>query len=156
MKNITFKKGEVIFREGEIGNVMYDILSGKVGVYTDFETDSERMIAELEAGQTVGEMGLLEVWPRSATAVALEDGTTLAEIGESELQSYFIDKPEKLLAIMKLLSARLRETTQKYVDVCRIISEREDAELRKDIEKRIALQQEMDAYSAFYFSNWMH
>jgi hypothetical protein len=57
---------------------------------------------------------------------------------------------------MKLLSARLRETTQKYVDVCRIISEREDAEMRKDIEKRIALQREMDNYSAFYFSNWMH
>jgi CRP-like cAMP-binding protein len=156
MKNITFKKGEVIFREGEIGNVMYDILSGKVGVYMDFETDSERMIAELEAGQTVGEMGLIEVWPRSATAVALEDGTTLAEIGESELESYFVDKPEKLFALMKLLSARLRETTQKYVDVCRIISEREDAETRKDIEKRIALQREMDYYSSFYYSNWMH
>jgi CRP-like cAMP-binding protein len=156
MKNITFKKGEVIFREGEIGNVMYDILSGKVGVYMDFESDSKRMIAELEAGQTVGEMGLIEVWPRSATAVALEDGTTLAEIGESELQSYFADKPEKLFALMKLLSARLRETTQKYVDVCRIISEREDAETRKDIEKRIALQREMDYYSSFYYSNWMH
>ena len=156
MKNITCKKGEVIFRQGELGNVMYDILSGKVGVYTDFETDSERLIAELEAGQTVGEMGLIEVWPRSATAVALEDGTTLAEIGDDELQSYFIDKPEKLFALMKLLSARLRETTQKYVEVCRTISEREDAETRKDIEKRIALQREMDTYSAFYFSNWMH
>ena len=57
---------------------------------------------------------------------------------------------------MKLLSARLRETTQKYVDVCRIISERENADLHADLEKRIALQREMDYYSSYYYSNWMH
>ena len=153
MKTLTFGKNEVIFRQGDDAKTMYDILSGRVGVYTDYKTADERKIAVLDCGGTVGEMGMIELWPRSATAVALEDGTVLAEIGESELREYFADKPEKLLAIMKQLSHSLRETTQKYVDVCRTVSEREREE---DFQKRLEIQKQMDFFSSFYMSTWMH
>ena len=153
MKTLTFGKNEVIFRQGDDAKTMYDILSGRVGVYTDYGTAEEREIAVLDSGSTVGEMGMIELWPRSATAVALEDGTDLAEISESELRDYFADKPEKLLRIMKQLSHSLRETTQKYVDVCRTVSERER---EADFQRRVEIQKQMDFYSSVYMSTWMH
>jgi len=156
MKNVSFAKGEVIFRQGDEAKVMYDILSGRVGVYTDYQTADEREIAVLNNEEPLGEMGMIEIWPRSATAVALEDGTELAEISESDLNSYFKDKPGKLLKIMKQLSHRLRETNGKYMDVCRVVSEREQAERAADLKKRLELQPQMDTYSAYYFSTWMH
>ena len=123
-----YASGQIIFKQGDYSDCMYDILSGKVGVYSAYGTQEEKLVAELGAGQLLGEMGMLEYYPRSATAVALEEGTSLAAITEDELSVYFRDKPEKLLMIMRQLSQRLRETTQKYADACRVVYETAEAE----------------------------
>ena len=144
MNTLVFKKGDVIFRQGDFSSVMYDIAEGKVGVFADYETEKAHQLAELSAGDFLGEMGMIEVYPRSATAVALEDGTALNEIGEDELNAYFKDKPEKLLKIMKQISARLREIDKKYLDACRVAFESANAEA-EHTEKSEELQKEMDA-----------
>ena len=150
MKEITFSKDQVIFRQGEQSKVMYGILSGRVGIYKEYQTENEKEISVLEAGQTFGEMGMIEYYPRSATAVALED-TVVQEISEDEVTEYFRDKPEMLLNLMKQLSHRIRETTQKYVDVCRTVNEREQA---KDLEERAKLMKDMEAHARFYNNAW--
>ena len=144
MKEITFNKDQIIFCQGENASVMYDIISGKIGIYTDYQTDKESRIAELGSGEVFGEMGLIEYWPRSATAVALEDGTVLTELGESDLKEYLKDKPEKLLVVMRQLSRRIRETTQNYVNVCRTVNENRRT------------QEELDKYAALYTTYWMN
>ena len=128
MNTKSFARGQVVFKQGDYSDCMYDIIQGRIGVYGGYGTPEEKLIAELDEGQTLGEMGMIEAWPRSATAVALADDTLLAEIGEEELTEYFRDKPEKLLRIMKLISGRLRETTQKYADACRAVYESDEAE----------------------------
>ena len=128
MNTMSFDRGQVVFRQGDYSDCMYDILGGRIGVYGGFGTAGEKLVAELSEGEILGEMGMIEIIPRSATAVALDDGTLLAKIGEEELSEYFKDKPEKLLKIMKQLSGRLRETTQKYADACRVVYESNEAE----------------------------
>lgn len=123
MKEITFSRGQVIFRQGEFASVMYDIISGEIGIYTDYQGADEKQLAVLKAGEIFGEMGLIENYPRSATAVALTDSTAVMELKESDLRAYLQDKPEKLLQVMRQLSSRIRETTRKYVDICRAVSE---------------------------------
>ena len=103
MKNMTFNCNDVIFKQGDFAETMYDVVSGKVGVYADFQTDKEQLLACFGPGETFGEMGMLEVYPRSATAVALEDGTVIAEIAEPELTEYFQNAPEKLLNITEVI-----------------------------------------------------
>lgn len=142
MKEITFSKDQVIFRQGEFASVMYDILSGEIGIYTDYQGADEKQIAVLKAGEVFGEMGLIEVYPRSATAVALADGTAVAELEESDLRTYLRDKPEKLLQVMRQLSSRIRETTEKYVDVCRSVSEHRRTE------------DELNYYASQYSTFW--
>ena len=128
MKEITFNKDQVIFRQGEFGAAMYDVLSGEIGIYTDYQGADEKQIAVIKAGEVLGEMGLIEVYPRSATAVVLTDGTVVIELKEDDLRAYLQDKPEKLLQVMRQLSSRIRETTEKYVDVCRAVSDRRRAQ----------------------------
>ena len=128
MKEITFNKDQVIFRQGEFGSAMYDVLSGEIGIYTDYPGADEKQIAVIKAGEVLGEMGLIEVYPRSATAVVLTDGTVVIELKEDDLRAYLQDKPEKLLQVMRQLSSRIRETTEKYVDVCRAVSENRRAQ----------------------------
>jgi len=144
MNTLVFKKGDVIFRQGDFSSVMYDIAKGKVGVFADYETERVHQLAELKAGDFLGEMGMIEVYPRSATAVALEDDTTLNEIGENELNVYFRDKPEKLLKIMKQVSARIREIDEKYLNACRVAFESTAAEA-ESTGKSEQLKEKMEA-----------
>ena len=119
----TFNKDAVIFLQGDLAYGMYDILSGSVGIYVAYGTKNETQLTVLRAGDFLGEMGLIENYPRSATAVALEDGTELREIGDREFADYFKGQPERLLAIMRQLSQRLRDRTADYEAASRILEE---------------------------------
>ena len=145
----NYDRGQIIFKQGDYSDCMYDILEGKVGVYGAYGTHDEKLIAELGKGQSLGEMGMLEYYPRSATAVALEDGTALAEITEDELNDYLRNRPEKLLSIMRQLSERIRETNMKYVDACRVVYENDEAE-KNGKEKSDELKKDMEMLAEFY------
>lgn len=128
MESKSFGTGEVIFRQGVYQSTMYEVVSGSVGIFADYGTASECRLATLGPGESFGEMGLVECYPRSATAVALEDGTTVEEIDANEFASYYASQPQKVLSIMRQLSERLRATDAKYVEACRAVYEAVEAE----------------------------
>lgn len=128
MRSICYSSGDVIFREGELQPTMYDIEKGSVGVYLDYDSGQKKQLTVLKEHQFLGEMGLIEASPRSATAVALEDGTRLREIREEEFYDCLQQEPERLLLILKQLSRRIRENTQEYQEACRALAEQQEAE----------------------------
>ena len=123
MSSRSFSKNEVIFRQGDDAQEMFDIVSGSVGVYINYGQENETQLTVLKAGNFLGEMGLIENYPRSATAVAMEDGTTLQVIDDAEFSDYFKGQPERLLEIMRQISARVRERTEDYKAACMIRDE---------------------------------
>ena len=123
MKECTFTRGQIIFEEGSYPVSMFLIRSGKVAIYSDYKTEKAKLITVLGGGELLGEMGLIEVRPRSATAIALEDGTELTEITDEEFSGYFNDNPDQLLEILKQLSRRIRETNRQYKNACRTVYE---------------------------------
>lgn len=131
MKHLSFDKGEAIFREGSYGETMYEITSGEVCIYAGYESNNQTLLATLGKGDIFGEMGLIEFWSRSATAVAAQDGTEVDEINNDEYMSYLQDQPDKVLSIMRQLSARLRETNEKYQEACRTVFEAVETERYK-------------------------
>lgn len=153
MRQLTFAKGDIIFRQGDFANVMYDIVSGKVGIYSDYQGKQEEKIAELDDGQILGEMGMIEAYPRSATAVALSEQVVLSELVEDDLETYFKDDPAKVLQLMRQLSERLRETTRKYTELCGTVSRHKKAEEQGDDQPE--LLQELDRYAKFYSEHWV-
>ena len=103
MNTLTLHSGEIIFRQKDFAESMFDIVSGKVGIFSNYGTDTETKITELGEGQTFGEMGMIEYFPRSATAVALEE-TILAEIKEEELKTMY----DKWLFVLHNLSRLMK------------------------------------------------
>ena len=123
MNMLTFKKDEVIFNQGDFAHCMYDITSGSVGVYVGYGTETETQLTVLKAGDFLGEMGLIEVYPRSATAVAEEDGTMLERIEPEDLAEMSKQNPGKLWMIFLHLMDRLRSLTRDFEKVCAELSE---------------------------------
>ena len=109
----TFSNGDIIIQEGDKGNTFFQILEGKVGVYKDYDKENETKLATLEQGQYFGEMAVIENYPRSSTVVADGDVKVL-EIAAEEMKEYVSQNPDKILAIMKLLGARITSMTEEY------------------------------------------
>lgn len=115
------KAGEILFNEGEYEMCMYDIISGEIGVYADYGKEDEKLLTVLSDGKFVGEVGLLDSMPRSATAVALKD-SEIATVTADNISEYFQNDPSKIVDIFKNISARLREMSDEYVEACQTIS----------------------------------
>ena len=122
MNTQIYNKGDIIFRQGDAGESMYDIRWGSVGIYLDYGTEKEKKLTELGTDAFFGEMGMIDHAPRSATAVALEKGTQLREITEEKLGELFRENPAKVLMIMQQLSKQLRKLTNKYMESCKTAS----------------------------------
>lgn len=118
----TYKKGEVIVREGELDMRMFDIVAGSVDVYSGYGSDREHLIATLRDGESFGEMELVSIRARSATVVAKEK-TEVMVIDNETFTDYIKNKPEKIISIMQTLSDRLRVTTAEYVEACHVARE---------------------------------
>jgi CRP/FNR family transcriptional regulator, cyclic AMP receptor protein len=67
-----YLKGEIVFDEGEEGQTVYVIITGRVLICRQGEPETGR-ITEIGAGVVFGELALLEDAPRAAQARAMED-----------------------------------------------------------------------------------
>ena len=122
METKRFGPGEVIFRELSLGSEMFEIKSGLVGIFVGYGTEGETKLTELGAGRIFGELAAIDVEPRSATAVALEE-TETEVVTSADLMGYFAEKPEKILTILRGIGVRVRELTDDYTEVCDTIRE---------------------------------
>jgi len=71
LKKKTFRRGDIIFREGEMGNQAYIVVTGMVEVFKYVEGEKVSL-ASLRKGELFGEMALVDNSLRMATAVARE------------------------------------------------------------------------------------
>ena len=115
----SYPAGTIIFKEGDTGNCMYDIHFGRVGIYTGYGTPEQKEITVLYPNKFFGEMGMLDNEPRSATAVTLDNDTTIETIYPEDLAELMKINPSKVDMIMMHLSHRLRSLTNDYLRVCK-------------------------------------
>jgi CRP-like cAMP-binding protein len=105
-----FKKGHVLFHEGDEGEEMFIIQSGRVAIKKRVK-DGETVLAVLEKGDFFGEMAILERMPRSATAELTEDGDLIV-IGSEVFGDMIKANPEIAVRMLRKYSIRLRETNK--------------------------------------------
>jgi glyoxylase-like metal-dependent hydrolase (beta-lactamase superfamily II) len=103
----TYGPGAVIFREGTVGQHMYVIGSGGVNIVTE-KDDREERLAALGKGDIFGEMALVDHLPRSASAVASDEGAQVLEIDHALFVYLVAQQPAFALFVQKALSLRLR------------------------------------------------
>lgn len=111
----TYRAGEVLFEEGQIGKAVFIIESGRVELTRKNLDGTPRRLGLVGPGQILGEMALLEQMERTATAKMLEDGVVYL-LYSATLEALFTQQPAigvKLLRNMAvMLSALLRRTNQ--------------------------------------------
>lgn len=103
----VYSDGEIIFEEGEQGNCIYVIQSGKVRI-TKSDSAGERTIAILENGELFGEMALFDKLPRSATARALGDARILS-MDKNRLFAGISRDPTLAFKTLEAVSGRIRK-----------------------------------------------
>jgi CRP-like cAMP-binding protein len=110
-----FSKGTVLFNEGDEGEDMYFIRSGKVAIKKRVP-HGEVVVAALEKGDFFGEMAVLERIPRTAGAEMVEDGDLIV-IGSDVLADMLKEHPEIAVRMLRKYSLRLRETTRQIEEL---------------------------------------
>jgi CRP-like cAMP-binding protein len=112
LKAARFRQDEVIIREGDPGEEMFFIESGRVQVIRGHGAEAY-VLADLGAGDLFGEMALLSGNPRSATVVALSD-LNLWTMSQGDFDDLVTIYPNLALALSRLLSERLRNTDARF------------------------------------------
>jgi len=105
-----FTAGHVLFHEGEDGDDMYIIQSGRVAIKKKVK-DGDTTLAVLEKGDFFGEMAILERMPRSASAEVIEDGDLIVISGEV-FGDMIKANPEIAVRMLRKQSIRLRDTNR--------------------------------------------
>ena len=126
----TFKSGEVIIKEGEAGTTLFRLLSGNIGIYTEYGKKEQFRIAFLKSGGYFGEQAIIETSPRSATVVA-ECSVKVLEIPGNELTSLFEEKPEELLIFLKHLGSKVRNMINDRNEALNLLQSAREADAAK-------------------------
>ena len=102
----TFPKGTTIIREGERGDAMFVILTGRVKVFSSNRDGKEVILDVHGPGEPIGEMALDEGL-RSASVVTLES-TTCSVVSRDMMRRYITDNPDFALQLIAKLIQRTR------------------------------------------------
>jgi len=94
----TFRKDEIIIKQGEPGTLFYIISKGKVKVVKE-KFFKKTQLAELGAGSFFGEMALIEDFPRTATIVGEEAGE-MYTLSHEAFESVLLNNPQVKELIM--------------------------------------------------------
>jgi len=106
----VYSNGEAICREGDPGDVMFVIQSGRVKI-TKHTPSGEITLATLGSGDMFGEMALFDKLPRSATATALGESRVLS-IDKKKLFLTITRDPTLVFKILDTMSQRIRRMNE--------------------------------------------
>ncbi len=121
-RSVTFDDGDLLCREGDVGETTFVILSGAADVI--IETDQGPMtIARIEVNDFVGELAILTDAPRTATVRAVGSVDAL-EIEKEVFLRLVREFPDLAVQIMRDLAWRLFHTTQQLRETTNPITKR--------------------------------
>jgi CRP-like cAMP-binding protein/HEAT repeat protein len=107
-----------IYAPGDPGGVLYVVVNGRVGIEQEKRAGSSARLATVEAHSYFGEMNLFDNSPRTTMAVALQDTLTL-RLRREPLIALVRQHPDLSLALINVLSQRLRETSDRVAELTR-------------------------------------
>lgn len=109
-------RGQAVFHEGDPGDRLYIIRSGKVKLGRRSVDGRENLLSVLGPGEMFGELSLFDPGPRTATASAVADAR-LFELSHGELISWMERYPAVASHLLGALARRLRRTNEALADL---------------------------------------
>jgi CRP-like cAMP-binding protein len=111
-----YARGDTVFAEGEQGDTLYIVISGKVKVGRKAADGRENMLSVMGPSDMFGELSLFDPGPRTATATVVTDAR-LACLAHSSLRPWISDRPDIAEQLLRVLARRLRRTNDALADL---------------------------------------
>ena len=99
--------GQTLMRQGEPGDAMYLVISGRLRAWAPGDDGAPRLLREMARGQVIGELSLITDAPRSATVVALRD-SVLVRLGKPAFLRLLADNGGLSLAMTQQIVRRMQ------------------------------------------------
>src|SRR5580704_7596822 len=116
IREMDFKAGELIVREGAPGDSLLLVGTGRVQISKAGRQGQEEVLSILEPNDFFGEFAILDHGPRSATAIALQP-SLIGEIDRMALDLLMESAPRVLpINFTKVVVERLRSTNARFID----------------------------------------
>lgn len=109
-----FAPGDLLVREGEDAAAFYVLCEGQAEAVKRLGEEGETVVGALAEGDFFGEMALLDGFPRSASVRAVADCECLVLV-RWDFMALIRSRPEVALAILPVLSRRLRECEEQLL-----------------------------------------
>jgi CRP/FNR family transcriptional regulator, cyclic AMP receptor protein len=116
MRQRTFKSRDPIFHVGAPGQSMLVILKGSVRVSLPGPKGKVVILADIGAGELLGEVALLDGKERSADATALTN-CTVAVLERRDVVAFLENRPRTCLKLLELMCARLRKSDERMAEI---------------------------------------
>ena len=106
VKTKEYKKGEIIFFEGEVGKALFMLEEGKIKLVKMKESGEEQILSILQAGSIFAEVVIFNETDYPATAIVLEK-TRVAMISKDDMKALIQSIPKLALELLEIMSTRL-------------------------------------------------
>ena len=116
LEPVSFTRGEIVFVEGEPGDTLYIITSGKVKIGRKSADGRESLITLMGPSNMFGELAIFDPGPRTSTVTAVTDVNAVM-MSRSVLRNWITDRPEIAEQLLRVLARRLRRTNDTLSDL---------------------------------------
>ncbi|CAN5720899.1 Crp/Fnr family transcriptional regulator [soil metagenome] len=112
----SYRKGQRVFHEGDLGDSLFVIVEGLVKVYVSSEEGDEMVLVTLRSPETFGELALIDGGPRSASAETLEP-TSVLSLTRVTLLELMREHPALTESLLRALGGVVRRLTEQASDL---------------------------------------
>lgn len=116
MSPVKLRKGQSLFKEGDDGDHLYIVASGKIKLGTKSQDGRENLLMILGPGDMFGDLSLFDSGPRTSTATAVTEAKLLS-LGQDKVIPWVKEHPEVSLHLLARLASRLRRTNEVVSDL---------------------------------------
>ncbi|MCG7229729.1 CRP-like cAMP-activated global transcriptional regulator GlxR [Corynebacterium minutissimum] len=116
METVRFPRGTTIFDEGEPGDRLYIITSGKIKLARHAPDGRENLLTVMGPSDMFGELSIFDPGPRTSSAVCVTE-VTAATMNSEMLKQWVGDHPAIAQQLLRVLARRLRRTNANLADL---------------------------------------
>jgi CRP-like cAMP-binding protein len=116
LEPVTFPRAHVIFAEGELGDRLYIILSGKVKIGRKSPDGRENLLAVFGPSDMFGELSIFDPGPRTSTATTVTEVQAVT-MDRAALREWIAKRPEIAEQLLRVIARRLRRTNNMLADL---------------------------------------
>ena len=116
LHQVDFPRRQTVFAEGEPGDRLYIIISGKVKIGNRSPNGQETLLAILGPSDMFGELSVFDPGPRTSSATTITEVRAVS-MDRDALRTWIADRPEIAEQLLRVLARRLRRTNNNLADL---------------------------------------